>query len=64
MWMGDQLSLKNRQVVSRDNWVGIATGWAGGIGFLEGSKGFSVLHSVQTGPGVHPASYAVCTGDF
>jgi hypothetical protein len=29
---------------------------------LGGERNFSVLHSVKTGPGAHPASYPMCIG--
>jgi hypothetical protein len=50
----------------RDGSVGIATGyglWAGGTGFDSSQKqDFPLLHSIQTGSGVHPASYLMGTG--
>jgi hypothetical protein len=36
--------------------------WTAGIRFLTGAGDFSVLHTIQTGPGVHPASYPMGTG--
>jgi hypothetical protein len=33
-----------------------ATGWTARIGFPTGERYFSLLHSVQTGPGAHPVS--------
>jgi hypothetical protein len=47
--------------------VGIATGyWLDdrmiGIRFPAGAGNFSLRHRVQTGSGVHPASYPVGTG--
>jgi hypothetical protein len=35
-----------------------------GVRFLAGVRNCSVLHSVQTGPGAHPASYSTRTGVF
>jgi hypothetical protein len=46
---------------SWDGPVGIATGWAAGDTFPAGARGFSILHSVQTGSGAHQA-YLVDTG--
>jgi hypothetical protein len=34
-----------------------ATGWTAGVLFPTGSRDFSVLHSIQPGYGIHPASY-------
>jgi hypothetical protein len=45
---------------SRDSAVGIATGY-GRMTESRNSKGFSLLHIVQTGHGDHPVSYAACT---
>jgi hypothetical protein len=50
--------------MSRDNSVGILTGyWLDGRGSIPGTSKiyFSVLHSVQTGAGVHPASHPMGT---
>jgi hypothetical protein len=52
---------------SRDNSVGIATGYGlddpmTGFRFPEGAGNFSLRHHVQTGSGVHPASYPMGTG--
>jgi hypothetical protein len=33
-----------------------ATGWMAGVRFPVGGRDFSLLHSVQTGSGAHPAS--------
>jgi hypothetical protein len=43
----------------------LTTGWtAEGSGFQSRyGQEFSLLHVVQTGPGVHPASYPMGTGD-
>ena len=53
-----------KEIVSRDNSLGIATHYApdgpGNESQLEAR--FSSL--VQTGPGVHPASYTTGTGSF
>jgi hypothetical protein len=35
-----------------------------GVRFLSGVRDFSILHSLQTGPGVHPASYTTDSGVF
>jgi hypothetical protein len=40
----------------RDSSVGIATGWTARVRF-PAVRDFSLLHSVQTGSEVHPASY-------
>jgi hypothetical protein len=40
------------------------TGWVAAIRFPAGGKGFSLLHSVQTGSGNPPASYSIGTGDL
>jgi hypothetical protein len=50
---------------SRNSSVGIATGWVlDGPGFIaDGARDFCLLHSVLTGSGFHPASYAMGTGD-
>jgi hypothetical protein len=47
---------------SRDSSVGIATGWTVGAQFPARERDYSLLHSVQTGSGVHPASYPMDTG--
>jgi hypothetical protein len=39
-------------------------GWAAGVRFFAGARDFSLLHSVQTGSGVHPASYPNGTVGF
>jgi hypothetical protein len=52
---------------SRDGSVGIETGYKlQGWGSIPGrGKSFYLLHSVQTGPGAHPASYTMGTmGSF
>jgi hypothetical protein len=36
-------------------------GWTAGVRLLEGTGGFSLLHSVQTGSGAHPDSYPMIT---
>jgi hypothetical protein len=48
---------------SRDSVVGMATGY-GGVGVrVPVGQEFSLLPVVQTGSGVHPASYPMGTGD-
>jgi hypothetical protein len=49
-----------------DNSVCIATScWAAGVRFPGWIKDFSLLHSIQSGSGVHPASYLMGTaGSF
>jgi hypothetical protein len=52
---------------SRDSAVRIATGYGLGdpwVGVKESRQDqeFSLLHSVQTGSGAHPASYTMGTG--
>jgi hypothetical protein len=47
---------------SRDSSVGIATGWTVGVPFMPGAGHFSLLQSVQTGSGDHPASYPMDIG--
>jgi hypothetical protein len=42
--------------------VGIATGWTARVR-CPAWQDFSLLHSVQTGSGAHPASYLMGTGD-
>jgi hypothetical protein len=42
---------------SRDTSVVIATSWVAGVQFPAGVTDFSLFHSVQVGPGAHPASY-------
>jgi hypothetical protein len=41
-----------------------ATGWTAGVRFQAGERDFSFLHSVQTGPGAHPASYTMGIGSL
>jgi hypothetical protein len=56
------------EFTSRDSAVGIATGYGldvpreVGVQVPVGSKIFSLLHLVQTGFEVHPASYPMGTG--
>jgi hypothetical protein len=38
-----------------------ATGWTAGFRFPAGARDLSLLHSVNTGPGAHPASYPMGT---
>jgi hypothetical protein len=37
------------------------TGWTARLRFLAGASDFSLLHSVQTGSGAYPTSYAIDT---
>jgi hypothetical protein len=39
-----------------------ATGWTAGVRFSVGARDFSLLHSVETASGAHPASYLMGTG--
>jgi hypothetical protein len=32
-------------------------GWTDRVGFQAGARDFSLLHSIKTGSGAHPASY-------
>jgi hypothetical protein len=48
----------------RDSLVSIVTGWTSGVPFPAEAKYFSLLHSLQTGSGTHPASYPMGTGVF
>jgi hypothetical protein len=56
--------------MSRDSSVGIATGYGmddqgGGSSSPGNVNTFSLFHIVQTGSGVHPTSYPMCTeGSF
>jgi hypothetical protein len=44
-------------VRSQDRSAGIATGWTAGVRFQKAERFFfCLLHSIQTGSGVHPAS--------
>jgi hypothetical protein len=45
----------------RDSSVGIVMA---GVRFPAGTRDFSLLHSVQTGSGAHPASYIMGTGGY
>jgi hypothetical protein len=54
---------KREEVRSRDISVGTATGWTARVRF-PAVQDFSLLHSVQTGSGVHPASYPMGTGGY
>jgi hypothetical protein len=53
-------------VLAYDSVVGVAlaTGWTTEGSEFESRYGqeFSLLHVVQTGSGVHPTSYPICTG--
>jgi hypothetical protein len=50
------------KLYTRDNSVGIATGWTSRVR-VPSVQNLSLLHSVQTGSGAHPASYQMGTGD-
>jgi hypothetical protein len=39
-----------------------AMGWMAGVWFPVEEKGFSLLYSIQTSSGAHPASYPMGTG--
>jgi hypothetical protein len=39
-------------------------GWTVGVRFPAGARYFSLLRSIQTGPGAHPDSYPMGTGSF
>jgi hypothetical protein len=54
-------SWKRNKIYSRVSSVGIATGyWLSGQGSISGKeKGICLLHSVQPGSRVHPASYTM-----
>jgi hypothetical protein len=41
-----------------------ATSWTAWVRFPEAKRDISLLHSVQTGFGDHPASYSMDTGGF
>jgi hypothetical protein len=47
-----------------DSSVGLATGYGfdGRASILGRARDFSLLNSVQTGSGAHPASYLMCIG--
>jgi hypothetical protein len=50
---------------SRDSSVDIATDCGlDGLASIPDSASFSLLHSVQTGSGAHPASYIIGTGEL
>jgi hypothetical protein len=54
----------NRQdSYSRNISVGIVMGWTAGVRLPAGAGYFALLHSNHTGPGTHPASYPMGTGD-
>jgi hypothetical protein len=59
-------SLPEHENESRDSSVGIATGYGvttkGSEFEFPWGQEFSLLHVVQTGSGVHPASYPMGTG--
>jgi hypothetical protein len=42
---------------NRDISVGIVEAWTAGVRFQAGIRDFSLVHSVQTSSGAHPASY-------
>jgi hypothetical protein len=50
------------KLVDRTEMKWYISNWAG-VQFPGRSNGFSLLHSVQIGPGAHPASYPMGTGD-
>jgi hypothetical protein len=39
----------------------VATGWIAGVRIRTGARYFSLVHSVKTGSGVHPASYKMAS---
>jgi hypothetical protein len=39
----------------------LSAGGTTGIRFPVGTRDFSRFHRIQTGPGAHPVSYAMCT---
>jgi hypothetical protein len=41
--------------------IATATGWTVEVRFPAEARNFSLLHSVQTGPGAHPTSYPTDT---
>jgi hypothetical protein len=41
-----------------------ATGWAAWVRFPTEARNFSLIHSVDTDSGAHPASYPMSTGGF
>jgi hypothetical protein len=43
--------------------VGLRAGWSG-VRVLAGAENSSLYHCVQTGSGVHSASYPVCTRGY
>jgi hypothetical protein len=45
-------------------YFGIATSWTAGVRFLARTRNFSLVHSVQTGFGVQPASFPMGSGGF
>jgi hypothetical protein len=68
VWFYSIVLLVHHFSKSRDSAVGIATGCGlddKGFGVrVPVGQEFSQLHAVQTGPGAHPASYAMGTGGF
>jgi hypothetical protein len=54
--------LKARDVTHKDSLVNIWTMLRAGRILLPAEKRFSLLHSVQTGSGAHPVSYAMAPG--
>jgi hypothetical protein len=50
-----------QQISFPESLIGMATGWTVGVRYLAGTRNCSLLHSVQTGSGVHPISYAMGT---
>jgi hypothetical protein len=50
------------QAIGGISGAGIATGWTAGVRFPAGARDFSLLHSIHTASGAHPASYPMGTG--
>jgi hypothetical protein len=48
-------------VRDRDSSVGRVTGWTVGMRFPAGARNCSLLHSVETDSGAHPAAYPMGT---
>jgi hypothetical protein len=61
-------ALRRQSVSKRAVWVavgiGVATGWMARVRFPARERDFSLLHSIQTGSGALPASYAMGTEGF
>jgi hypothetical protein len=56
---GLKLNETNQLPIYTDENIGVTKDWTAGVPFPAGEIYFSVLHSIQTGSGVHPASYPV-----